>query len=155
MNLVGLAFGTAFGFLIALGGLNDYQVIHNMLLLEDFQPYLIMASAVAVAAPTLWVLERRHWTTTYGGELELARSRPQRHHIVGAAIFGTGWAVAGTCPAPALAMGASGAWLGFVVVGGLFAGLFARESVETRPADPISADLDMGRVPARAPMATG
>ncbi|MDQ4058072.1 MAG: YeeE/YedE family protein [Actinomycetota bacterium] len=146
MNLIGLAFGTAFGFLIALGGLNDYEVIHNMLLLEDFQPYLIMGSAVAVAAPVLWVLERRHWTTPYGGELELARSRPQRHHIVGAAIFGTGWAVAGTCPAPALAMGASGAWLGLVVVGGLFAGLFARDSVEQRPADATHADLDMGRV---------
>ena len=155
MNLVGLAFGTAFGFLIALGGLNDYEVIHNMLLLEDFQPYLIMGSAVAVAAPTLWVLERRHWATVYGGELELARSRPQRHHIVGAAIFGSGWAVAGTCPAPALAMGASGAWLGLVVVGGLFAGLFARDSIETRSAAATAGDLDMGRVPARAPVATG
>ena len=114
-----------------------------------------LAEAVAVAAPTLWVLERRHWATVYGGELELARSRPQRHHIVGAAIFGSGWAVAGTCPAPALAMGASGAWLGLVVVGGLFAGLFARDSIETRSAAATAGDLDMGRVPARAPVATG
>jgi uncharacterized protein len=146
VNLIGLAFGTAFGFLIALGGLNDYEVIHNMLLLQDFQPYLIMASAVAVAAPTLWVLERRHWVTPYAGELHLARSRPERHHIVGAAIFGTGWAVAGTCPAPALAMAAGGAWLGFVVVGGLFAGLFMRGAIEASSADATPADLDMGQV---------
>lgn len=145
MNLLGLAFGIAFGFLIALGGLNDYEVIHNMLLLDDAQPFLIMGSAVAVAAPALWVLERRGWATRFGGPLELARSRPQRHHIAGAAIFGTGWAVAGTCPAPALAMGASGGLLGLVVVGGLFTGLFARGVVEARLSQTAMADLDMGK----------
>lgn len=143
MKLVGFLFGTAFGFLIALGGLNEYEVIHNMLLLEDFQPYLIMASAVAVAAPIVWLLERRGWTTPFAGPIEPARSKTERHHIAGSAIFGTGWAVAGTCPAPALAMTGSGALLGVVVVGGMFVGLMARDYVETRAGIGL-ADLDLG-----------
>ncbi len=143
MKLVGFLFGTAFGFLIALGGLNEYEVIHNMLLLEDFQPYLIMASAVAVAAPIVWLLERRGWTTPFAGPIEPARSKTERHHIAGSAIFGTGWAVAGTCPAPALAMTGSGALLGVVVVGGMFVGLMTRDYVETRAGIGL-ADLDLG-----------
>lgn len=143
MKLAGLLFGIAFGFLIALGGLNEYEVIHNMLLLEDFQPYLIMGSAVAVAAPIVWQLERRGWTTPFAGPMSPGRSRVERHHITGSAIFGTGWAVAGTCPAPALAMTGSGAMLGLVVVGGLFAGLMARDYAEGR-SGPELADLDLG-----------
>jgi len=143
VKLVGFLFGTAFGFLIALGGLNEYEVIHNMLLLEDFQPYLIMGSAVAVAAPIVWLLERRGWTTPFAGPIRPGRSKTERHHITGSAIFGTGWAVAGTCPAPALAMTGSGAMLGVVVAAGLFAGLMTRDYVETRAGIGL-ADLDLG-----------
>jgi len=150
VNLVGLAFGTAFGFLIALGGLNDYEVIHNMLLLEDFQPYLIMGSAVVVAAPIVWLLERRNWTTPFAGPIRPGRSKTERHHIAGSAIFGTGWAVAGTCPAPALAMTGSGAMLGVVVAAGMFVGLMTRDYVETRAGIGLM-DLDLGmRVAPRA-----
>lgn len=145
MRLAGFLFGTGFGFLIALAGLNDYEVIHNMLLLDDFQPFLIMGSAMVVALGILFVLERRGWSTPLGGALSLGRSNVQRHHISGAAIFGTGWALAGTCPAPALAMGASGALFGFVVAGGLFAGLHARALVEEAGASAPMADLDIGK----------
>ena len=152
MRLIGLLFGIAFGFLLALGGLNEYEVIHNMLLLEDLAPYLIMASAVAVAAPIVWLLERRRWSTPFAGAVRPGRSRPERHHIAGSAIFGTGWAVAGTCPAPALAMTGSGALLGVVVVGGMFAGLMARDYLETRTGEGL-ADLDLGmRIDPRPPV---
>ena len=39
------------------------------------------------------------------------------------ALFGIGWAIAGTCPAPALVMVSSGAMLGLVAIAGLFIGL--------------------------------
>ncbi|MGH2699873.1 MAG: DUF6691 family protein, partial [Actinomycetota bacterium] len=99
--------------------------------------------AVAVAAPIVWGLERKRWNTPFAGPLRPGRPPVERHHIAGSAIFGTGWAVAGTCPAPALAMTGSGALLGLVVVGGMFAGLMARDYAEARMgAGP--ADLDMG-----------
>ena len=82
-----------------------------------------MASAIAVSAPVLWWLERRQTTTPFGGELSLSRSKPERHHLEGGALFGVGWAIAGTCPAPALVMVSSGAMLGLVAMAGLFVGL--------------------------------
>jgi uncharacterized membrane protein YedE/YeeE len=143
---IGFLFGTGFGFLIALGGLNNYEVIHNMLLLDDLQPFLIMGSAMAVSLVILFALERRGWVTPVGGGvMELGRSSIKKHHITGAAIFGTGWALAGTCPAPALAMAASGAWFGLVVVVGLFLGLHARGVVEEAQDGPAMADLDIGQ----------
>ena len=43
--------------------------------------------------------------------------------------FGTGWAVAGTCPAPAIAMATGGGFLAVFVIAGLDAGLWLRDAV--------------------------
>jgi uncharacterized membrane protein YedE/YeeE len=129
MNRLGFLIGVAFGFLLAAARLNEYNTIHRMLLLRDPQPFLIMGSAVAVAAPLLWLLRRRRWRTPLGGALTVSRSRVERKHILGAMVFGTGWAVAGTCPGPAIAMAAGGGLLGLVVMGGLFTGLSLRDKV--------------------------
>ena len=71
-----------------------------MLRLDEPDVYLLMASAILVSAPLLWILERRRVTTALGGQVSLSRSRPERHHVKGGALFGLGWAIAGTCPAP-------------------------------------------------------
>ena len=42
-------------------------------------------------------------------------------------LFGAGWSIAGTCPAPALAMLSSGATYGAVAVVGLFVDLWLRD----------------------------
>ena len=54
-------------------------------------------------------------------------ARPEPRHLKGGAIFGLGWAIAGTCPAPALVMISSGAALGLVAIAGIFLGLHLRE----------------------------
>jgi len=123
INLVGLFIGIVFGAILAGMNLHEYDTIHEMLSLEDFTIFGFMASAVAVAVPLLWLLERRGMTTPLGGKLLLRREMPQRHHLRGGAIFGIGWAIAGTCPAPALVMVSSGAVLGLVAMAGIFVGL--------------------------------
>ncbi len=132
MNRLGLLFGTAFGFLIAGARLNDYDVIHNALLLRDPYVFLLMGSALAVALPLLWLLERRGWQTPLGGPMELSRSRVQQNHLFGAATFGVGWALTGTCPGPAIAAVAGGNLLGLVTMGGLFVGIVLRQEVIAR-----------------------
>ena len=134
MKRAGLLFGAGFGFLLAAAGLNRYDVIHNMLRLKDIQPYLIMGSAMVVAMPILFVLERRGWTTPLGGKLALTRARVAPKNIYGGAVFGAGWAVAGTCPGPALAMLASGAFSALFVMAGLVAGILFRDAVVARGA---------------------
>ncbi len=123
LNLTGLGIGILFGGLLAGAQLHEYDTIHAMLRLKEADVYLLMASAIAVSAPLLWILERRNHNTLFGGRIALSRSMPQRHHIKGGALFGIGWAVAGTCPAPALVMLSSGALLGLVAIAGIFLGL--------------------------------
>ena len=126
MNLVGLVFGAMFGFVLAAGQLHDYDTIHATLRLESFYVFGLMGLAIGISAPLLWFLEKR-LLTPYGGVLSLARSKIERHHISGGALFGAGWSIAGTCPAPALAMLASGASYGAIAVVGLFIGLMVRD----------------------------
>lgn len=129
MKFTTLVFGMGFGFLIVAAGFSNYDTIHNMLLLREAHGYLVMGSAVAVAMPLLWLLERRRWQTLLGGSLKLVRTPAERKSIWGAMVFGSGWAIAGTCPVPALAMLASGSLLAVVVVGGLFGGILLRDIV--------------------------
>jgi uncharacterized protein len=136
MNRVSFLIGIAFGFLIAATRLTDYDVIHNALTLREFDVFLLMASAIAVALPAIWLLEKRRWVTPLGGPLELRRARVERKHFLGAAVFGGGWAIAGTCPGPAIAMVAGGSVLGLPVMAGLVVGLFLREYVTKREPAP-------------------
>ena len=124
---MGLLFGACFGGLLGAANLHEYDTIHAMLRLDEFDVYGLMASAIAVAGGLLWWLERRSISTMLDGKLTLQRSRPQRHHIIGGGLFGIGWAVAGTCPAPALVMVSSGALYGLIVILGIFIGIHLGE----------------------------
>jgi uncharacterized membrane protein YedE/YeeE len=56
---------------------------------------------------------RVQWTTT----------PIQRRHLVGSALFGIGWAVAGTCPGPAAAQIGQGHLAGLFTSAGIFVGV--------------------------------
>jgi hypothetical protein len=129
VNRVALVLGVAFGFGLGAARLNDYDVIHNMLLLREPDVFLLMASAMAVAWPTLWLLEQRAWRTSGGEPMRLSRSKIERKHLAGSALFGTGWAITGACPGTALAMPAAGVVLGLPVIAGVIAGQMVRESI--------------------------
>lgn len=135
MNMVGLLFGALFGGLLAGAQLHEYDTIHAMLRLDEPDMFLIMGSAILVSAPLLYTLERRRMRSVFGGDVSLSRSRPQRHHYQGGALFGVGWAIAGTCPAPALVMVSSGAMLGLVAIPGIFLGLHLNERFGERSPD--------------------
>jgi uncharacterized membrane protein YedE/YeeE len=137
MNLIGGLFGAGFGFVLAAAQLHEYDTIHKTLRLEEFDVFLLMGLAIGVSLPLLTILERRRVQTVYGGELKLSRSKVERHHIAGGALFGTGWALAGTCPAPALAMLSSGALYGAIAVTGLFVGLHLRDLQVTAATAPV------------------
>ena len=129
MNPFTFLVGLAFGFLIVASRLSDYTVIHDMLLIRDPGPYLILGSSFVVAMPLLWLLRRRSWKTPIGGDLQLNRVRAERKHLYGGVLFGAGWATAGTCPGPALGMTLGGGMLGIFVMAGLATGIFLRNGV--------------------------
>lgn len=127
LNLIGLFSGVLFGAILAGANLHEYDAIHAFLRLDDLYIAWFMGSAIAVSAPLLWWFEQRGTDTPFGGRMKLSQSRPEPHHLKGGAVFGLGWAIAGTCPAPALVMISSGAALGLVAIAGIFIGLHLRE----------------------------
>ncbi len=127
LNWIGLVFGAAFGFVLGAARLHEYDTIHRMLRFDEPDVFLLMGSSISTSLPLLWWLERRRTNTLLAGPLRLSRSKPQRHHVVGGGLFGIGWAVAGTCPAPALVMLTSGAWLAVVTIAGMFIGIGLRD----------------------------
>jgi uncharacterized protein len=129
VNLTGLGVGAVFGFLIQAAGFGDADFIHRMLLLQNWYPWEVFGSAIAVGIPAFWFLERRKWVTPFGGLLKLNRSSISRRHIYGGLLFGAGWAFSTTCPVPAIAMVASGGVLGLAVMIGLLTGVLMGDRV--------------------------
>ena len=118
------AFGVAFGFLISWGQFTDPDRIRDMLLLEDPYLYLMMFSAIAVASGGTWLLRRARARSLFTGEpLSLDRAKPERRHLVGAALFGLGWAISDSCPAPIAGQLAQGVFWSVFTIAGIVLGI--------------------------------
>ena len=146
LSLVCGLFGLGFGAVFAAAGFNQYDVIHEMLLLRNLEPGLTMASAVGTAFLILRVLEHRKWRTPLGGPMHLRRWDVERKHVLGGMVFGTGWAITGACPGTASTMIGGGSVLGIVLAVGVVAGITLRDMIVTTPqaapvavADPMTA----------------
>lgn len=111
--------GGVFGFLISWGQFSDPDRIRDMLLLRDPYLYVMMATAVVVGLVGLRLLQRRRVRALVTGEpVSLPTQRPERRHVVGAAVFGLGWAIADSCPAPIAAQLTQGVlWSLFTIAG--------------------------------------
>lgn len=134
-------FGLAFGFLFAAAGLNQYDIIHQMLLLKNFAPFLIMGSAMGTTLPIRWLLERRRWHTPLGGAMTLRRWSAEPKHVWGGVIFGTGWAITGACPGTASTALGAGSLVGIVLIAGIVAGIALRDAVAERQEIPTPEPL--------------
>src|SRR3954451_4880206 len=124
VRLAACVFGALFGFLISWGQFSDPDRIRDMLLLHDDYLYLMMFSAIVVESAGIVFLRRRRARAVLTGEtLSVERTRPERRHFVGAAIFGLGWAVVDSCPAPIAAQLTQGVWWSLCTVAGVFIGI--------------------------------
>jgi hypothetical protein len=102
-NALALAVGLIFGLGLCLSGMVEpAKVIGFLDLAGSWDPSLafVMAGAIAVALPAFLVARRRS-AAWIGGAIDLPTARAlDAPLIVGSAIFGVGWGLAGVCPAP-------------------------------------------------------
>lgn len=96
-----LLLGTVFGFILSQSGAADYDYIQGMFLLERFQLFGIIGTAVVVTAIGL-TLVRRRGRTLAGEPIQIERKALNRGTWVGSLIFGIGWSITGMCPGPIL-----------------------------------------------------
>jgi uncharacterized membrane protein YedE/YeeE len=137
--LAATAFGALFGFAISWGQFTDPERIRDMLLLRDPYLYLMMATAVGVGFAGVHLLRRAKARALLTGErVSWSTSRPERRHVVGAAIFGAGWAVTDACPAPIAGQLALGVWWSLWMIAGIGLGilLFLRRRERTAAGPP-------------------
>ncbi len=90
--LFGLGFGILFGFMLQKGGVTKYDVIVGQLLLNDFTVLKIMLSAVVTGMIGIYFMKSLGWIklSLKGGSVGM--------NVIGALIFGVGFAVLGYCP---------------------------------------------------------
>ncbi|MGQ1888317.1 DUF6691 family protein [Serratia marcescens] len=103
-TLLALLSGVIFGLgLIIAGMANPAKVLAFLDVTGTWDPSLamVMAGAIAVAAPAfLWA--RRRERSLLGEPLQIpAAGRVDRRLLAGSALFGIGWGIAGICPGPA------------------------------------------------------
>jgi hypothetical protein len=126
-------FGTAFGWVLSRSGAADYNFVQGMFLLENFQLYGIIGTAVAVTAPGLWLLKRAGRTAS-GQPLRVTPKPRHPGNVIGGVLFGIGWSITGMCPGPILVnigegkLYALGALAGVLVGVSLFGVLYERLS---------------------------
>jgi uncharacterized membrane protein YedE/YeeE len=119
-----IGFGSVFGFAISWGQFTDPDRLREMLLLRDPYLYLMMATAVAIGFLGVRLLRRLHARALLTGTpIAWSTSRPERRHMVGAAIFGVGWAITDSCPAPIAGQLAQGVLWAVFTIAGVMAGI--------------------------------
>jgi uncharacterized membrane protein YedE/YeeE len=126
MKLRTVFFGALFGFVLSRVGATDYDAIAGMFMLTDLHLAGVIGAAVALSGLGFFVIRRRHAHTLRGEPIFLAEKQMTRYLVPGALLFGTGWALSGTCPGTSLAQIGEGHWAGMatflgIVVGGCLA----------------------------------
>ena len=122
-NGIFLLFGTGFGFLLSRAGATSPELIAGLLLFDDLRLLWVIATAVTVGALLSWLAWRYRWQARGSdAPISLKRKPFKRGLVVGAVLFGVGWAVTGVCPGTALAMLGEGKWFAAWVGAGIIAG---------------------------------
>ncbi len=104
--------GVVFGVVLTWSGMSNPDVLRAGLLFESSYLLLFFGAAVTTAFVGLRLLRRAQTHALITHEpIAWAPVQPQRHHVVGSALFGVGWGVANVCPGPiATQLGQGVAW---------------------------------------------
>jgi len=124
--LVGLLFGLG----LILSGMTDPGKVLGFLdLAGAWDPSLafVMGGAIAVGF-FAFALAKKRSVNFFGGALHLPKSNAiDKRLVIGSALFGAGWGLAGLCPGPALVSMAAGQNKALIFVVAMVAGMLIFE----------------------------
>ena len=127
----GLIFGLG---LIVSGMANPAKVLGFLDLAGSWDPSLIFVMGGAIALGVVaFRCGGRRTSSLLGQPMQLPTARHlDKRLVVGSAIFGVGWGLAGICPGPALVLLGAGAAEGAVFVLAVLAGMALFEASQRR-----------------------
>ena len=127
--------GTLFGLGLAMSGMvNPEKVIAFLDLAGAWDPTLafVMLGALAVTAPAFrFVLKRRSPWLAADFSIPTKKDLDPRL-VLGAALFGVGWGIAGLCPGPALTDLVTGRMEIVAFVAAMLAGMRLHDALQAR-----------------------
>lgn len=127
--------GALFGTGLAVSGMTDPQRVLGFLdVFGGFDPTLlfVLGGAVATTAVLFRLVLRRASPVLTSSFVFSQVRRIDRPLVVGAALFGVGWGIAGYCPGPALAGLGAGSVEAFWFVPAMVAGMLLHRAVGKR-----------------------
>ena len=127
--------GLLFGLGLLLSGMTDPGKVLGFLdLIGPWDPSLALVMGGAIAVGVIaFALAKNRTVSFLGGAMRLPMSSQiDRRLIVGAAMFGAGWGLAGFCPGPALVSLATGQPKAAIFVVAMLVGMFAFELIDRR-----------------------
>ena len=130
-RLLAFAFGLLFGLGLIISGMsNPAKIIGFLDLAGPWDPSLmfVMMGAIAIGVVAFTLAQRRP-QSLLGAPMQLPTARAIDPRLVmGSALFGVGWGLAGICPGPALVLLGAGSPPGIVFTAGLLGGMAAFEA---------------------------
>jgi len=134
--LIALLSGLIFGLGLIISGMaNPAKVLGFLDLAGNWDPSLIFVMGGAIALGVFaFRFGGRRTASLLGQPMQMPTAKQiDRRLVIGSAIFGVGWGLAGICPGPALVLLGAGAGQGVVFVLALLAGMALFEASQRLP----------------------
>lgn len=125
-NIIGLFTGSLFGFLMSRAGATTFDFHAQMFLFENMQLMKVIGTAVVVAMIGVYLLKKFQVTAIHTGQaVDFVKKPYQQGLVLGAFLFGIGWAMTAACPGTVPAMIAEGKVGAIFTFAGLLLGTMA------------------------------
>jgi uncharacterized membrane protein YedE/YeeE len=133
--MTALLAGLIFGIGLIVSGMSNPAKVQGFLDLAgawDPSLALVMAGAIAVAFPAFALAKKRPHSYLGAATRLPTASKLDPPLLLGSAIFGIGWGIAGFCPGPGLVVLGMGEVPALVFVGAMLVGMGIFEWIERR-----------------------
>ncbi len=131
-SLFGFPLGIYFGIVLTKSRVISWFKIRKMFYFEEPDLYLIIGSAVAIGAISVFLIKRLQAKDIAGDTIEVLKKPFSKGLFFGGAIFGVGWFVTGTCPGPIFTQIGGGEWFALFTLAGALLGTYAYGLLQKR-----------------------
>jgi uncharacterized protein len=107
-NIKYLLVGVMFGIVFVKAEIVSWYRIQEMFRLQSFHMYGVIGTAILIGIISVWYIKRFKIKTLQGERVIFHKKQFHKGNIIGALIFGLGWAITGACPGPLFAQIGSG-----------------------------------------------
>lgn len=128
-----LLVGILFGIIMTKAQVISWYRIYEMFQFGSFHMYGIIGSAVTLGIIITQLIKRKGLNSTEGYPIRFSpKNMSITRYLVGGAIFGLGWALAGACPGPMFVLVGFGYWPIVIVVVGALLGTFTYGALRSK-----------------------